>query len=137
MLVENIKAVAAKMHALQHRGIRFSIDDFGTGYSSLRYLQHLPLDQLKIDQSFIRDITEDPNSYEIINTIISMAKHMKLSVIAEGVETNFEENILSSIGCHRFQGFYFSKPLDKHTATQCLIEKKRFPLQLNEVFTTS
>lgn len=137
MLVENIKAVAAKMHALQHRGIRFSIDDFGTGYSSLRYLQHLPLDQLKIDQSFIRDITEDPNSYEIINTIISMAKHMKLSVIAEGVETNFEENILSSIGCHRFQGFYFSKPLEKHTATQYLIEQKRFPLQLNEVSTTS
>ncbi|MCO4785487.1 MAG: EAL domain-containing protein [Marinomonas atlantica] len=136
MLVENIKAVAAKMNALQQRGIRFSIDDFGTGYSSLRYLQHLPLDQLKIDQSFIRDITEDPNSYEIINTIISMAKHMKLSVIAEGVETNFEENILSSIGCHRFQGFYFSKPLEKHTATQYLVEKKRFPIHLNEASST-
>lgn len=129
MLVENIKAVAAKMNALKYHGIRFSIDDFGTGYSSLRYLQHLPLDQLKIDQSFIRDITEDPNSYEIIYTIISMAKHMKLSVIAEGVETDFETDILKSIGCHRFQGFYFSKPLSKQDATQSLIEQQRFPKQ--------
>ena len=111
LLVDNIKSVAAKMERLKAFGVRFSIDDFGTGYSSLRYLQHLPLDQLKIDQSFVRDITDDPNSHEIIHTIISMAKHMRLSVIAEGVETEFERTILSDMYCTRFQGYYFSRPL--------------------------
>ncbi|MBM6551493.1 putative bifunctional diguanylate cyclase/phosphodiesterase [Marinomonas ostreistagni] len=111
MLVDNIKSVATKMQRLKAFGVRFSIDDFGTGYSSLRYLKHLPLDQLKIDQSFVRDLTEDPHSHEIIHTIISMAKHMKLAVIAEGVETKFERDVLQTINCQRFQGYYFSKPL--------------------------
>ncbi|CUB05108.1 putative bifunctional diguanylate cyclase/phosphodiesterase [Marinomonas fungiae] len=133
MLVENIRAVAAKMQRLQQYGVQFSIDDFGTGYSSLRYLKHLPLSQLKIDQSFIRDISEDPNSYEIINTIISMAKHMKLSVIAEGVETLFEKEVLTSIGCTRFQGYFFSKPLDKNDLNALLLKNSHYPVSKEDL----
>ncbi|SBS33733.1 Cyclic di-GMP phosphodiesterase Gmr [Marinomonas aquimarina] len=129
MLVENIKSVAAKMQRLRQHGVHFSIDDFGTGYSSLRYLKYLPLSQLKIDQSFVRDISDDPNSYEIIHTIISMAKHMKLSVIAEGVETLFEKEVLTSIGCTRYQGYHFSKPLEKQALNLQLLQSSHFPLE--------
>lgn len=129
MLVENIKSVASKMQRLKDHGVHFSIDDFGTGYSSLRYLKYLPLSQLKIDQSFVRDISEDPHSYSIIHTIISMAKHMKLEVIAEGVETAFEKQVLGGIGCTRYQGYYFSKPLKKQDLNLLLLQTCHFPLQ--------
>ncbi|MCZ2721994.1 EAL domain-containing protein [Marinomonas sp. 15G1-11] len=122
MLVKNIPLVTSKMQALIDIGIRFSIDDFGTAYSSLRYLQYFPLDQLKIDQSFIRDLTDDPASQVIVNTILSMAGHMQLSVLAEGVETDREKNILQTLGCKRFQGYYFARPLDKDMATRFLFE---------------
>lgn len=127
MLVENIALVAAKMRSLKDQGVHFSIDDFGTGYSSLRYLQHLPLDQLKIDQSFVRDISNDPSSHVIINTIVSMASHMNLIVLAEGVEHYEEKNILTRIGCTRFQGYYFSRPVDVETATALLLDSQPLP----------
>lgn len=120
MLVEKIDETADMMRSLKNIGVRFSIDDFGTGYSSLRYLKHLPLDQLKIDQSFVRDITSDLHSQEIVNTILSMSKHMKLAVIAEGVETQQEREALEDIGCRRFQGYYFSLPLTATAMTDYL-----------------
>ena len=133
MLVENIAAVAEKMCQLKERGVRFSIDDFGTGYSSLRYLQHFPLTRLKIDQSFVRDISADSSSHVIINTIISMANHMKFSVLAEGVETLEERDILASIGCHRYQGYYFSRPATADIIADYLFKQTCLPVQPCEI----
>jgi diguanylate cyclase (GGDEF)-like protein/PAS domain S-box-containing protein len=111
MLVHNIEDVIAKMTALKSHGLRFSLDDFGTGYSSLTYLKRLPLDQLKIDRSFVHDILVDDSSGAIAQTIISLSKAMGLSVIAEGVETEEQRKLLANLGCHAFQGYLFSRPV--------------------------
>ena len=111
MLVENIEDVIDKMKDLKSHGLRFSLDDFGTGYSSLAYLRRLPLDQLKIDQTFVRDILKDASCGAIAQSIISLGKAMGLSVIAEGVETEEQRDFLARLGCHLFQGFLFSRPV--------------------------
>jgi len=111
MLVENVEEVIGKMTMLKAHGLRFSLDDFGTGYSSLAYLKRLPLDQLKIDRSFIRDILTDESSAAIAQTIISLSRAMGLPVIAEGVETEEQREFLTRLGCHAFQGYLYSRPL--------------------------
>ena len=111
LLLENIEAIIATMTELQKTGVQFSLDDFGTGYSSLQYLKRLPLDQLKIDQSFVRDITFDASDRAIVRTIIAMAQSLNLDVIAEGVETEEQRQLLLSTGCSHFQGYLFSKPV--------------------------
>ena len=111
MLVENIDEVIAKMTELKSHGMSFSLDDFGTGYSSLAYLKRLPLDQLKIDRAFVRDMMVDVTSGAIAQTIISLGSAMGLSVIAEGVETEEQRGFLAGLGCHTFQGNLFSLPL--------------------------
>jgi diguanylate cyclase (GGDEF)-like protein/PAS domain S-box-containing protein len=111
ILVENIEEVIAKMTQLRLHGLRFSLDDFGTGYSSLAYLKRLPLDCLKIDRSFVRDILVDSSSGAIAQTIISLGRAMAMSVIAEGVETEEQRSFLAALGCHAFQGFLFSRPI--------------------------
>jgi diguanylate cyclase (GGDEF)-like protein/PAS domain S-box-containing protein len=111
MLVENIEGVIAKMTELKSHGLKFSLDDFGTGYSSLAYLKRLPIDQLKIDSSFVRDIMADAGSRAIAQSVISLGRALGLSVIAECVETEEQRALLSRIGCHAFQGFLFSRPL--------------------------
>jgi diguanylate cyclase (GGDEF)-like protein/PAS domain S-box-containing protein len=111
MLVENIEDIIAKMTELRSHGLSFSLDDFGTGYSSLSYLKRLPLDQLKIDRAFVRDILSDVSSGAIAQTIISLSKAMGLSVIAEGVETEGQRDFLVGLGCTSFQGYLFSRPL--------------------------
>jgi len=111
MLAENIEEVIAKMADLKAHGLRFSLDDFGTGYSSLAYLKRLPLDVLKIDRSFVRDILVDAGSGAIAQTILSLSKAMGLPVIAEGIETEEQREFLTRMGCHSFQGFLFSRPL--------------------------
>ncbi|MGB9407821.1 MAG: PAS domain S-box protein, partial [Terracidiphilus sp.] len=111
MLVENIEEIIAKMAELKFHGLRFSMDDFGTGYSSLAYLKRLPLDQLKIDRAFVRDILVDSSSGAIAQTIISLGRAMDMLVIAEGVETEEQRGFLAGLGCHNFQGFLFSHPL--------------------------
>lgn len=111
LLLENIEAIISTMNELKQIGIQFSLDDFGTGYSSLQYLKKLPLDQLKIDQSFVRDITFDASDKAIVKTIIAMADSLNLDVIAEGVETTEQQQMLLDKGCKHFQGYLFGKPV--------------------------
>lgn len=111
MLLENIDDTITRMKALKALGVRFSLDDFGTGYSSLQYLRRLPLDQLKIDQSFVKEIKDRNHDVVIVDTIIAMARHLKLDVIAEGVETPMQRDLLLALGCLHFQGHLFGKPV--------------------------
>lgn len=111
LLVSNIEDTVAKMTTLKANGVGFSLDDFGTGYSSLSYLKRLPLDQLKIDQSFVRDILVDPNDAVIAKTIVALGESLGLTVIAEGVETEEQRAMLASQGCLAYQGYLFSRPL--------------------------
>ena len=111
LMVSNMQDVIAKMNRLDAAGIGFSLDDFGTGYSSLSYLKLMPLDQLKIDQSFIRNIMNDANDAAIARMIIVLADSLKLEVIAEGVETEGQRDFLASQQCHAYQGYLFSRPV--------------------------
>lgn len=111
VVLNDVTDVISKMHALKSLRVRLSMDDFGTGYSSLSYLKQLPLDQIKIDQSFVRDMTSDQNDAVMVQTIIDMAKNFGLNVIAEGVETEAQKLLLEQLGCLNYQGYLFSKPL--------------------------
>ena len=111
IMIRNVDDVMAKMNALKAQGIGFSLDDFGTGYSSLSYLKRLPMDELKIDQGFVRDILLDANDAAIARMVIALADSMGLTVIAEGVETSAQRDFLAELGCHHYQGYLFSRPL--------------------------
>ena len=111
LLVEDVEGVIAKMNALKRKGVTFSLDDFGTGYSSLSYLKRMPLDQLKIDQGFVRDILVDANDAAIARMVVALAESLGLVVIPEGVETAAQRDFLAGLGCHTFQGYLFSRPL--------------------------
>jgi diguanylate cyclase (GGDEF)-like protein len=111
MLLNDVNSTIETMSALKEIGVQFSLDDFGTGFSSLQYLKRLPLNQLKIDQSFVRDIAEDSSDQAIVQTIIAMAQTLNLNVIAEGVETKAQQALLLESGCTHFQGYLFGKPV--------------------------
>jgi len=113
IVIENIGETIEKMRVLKAHGIHFSIDDFGTGYSSLAYLKRLPIDQLKIDRSFVQDMCGDASDRVIVETIIAMAQHMGLDVIAEGVETEQQLRFLEQNGCGAYQGYHFSRPISE------------------------
>jgi len=110
-VIDDLNDTVAKLQALKDLGVRISIDDFGTGYSSLYYLKHLPLDELKIDKSFVQDITQDPDNAAIVEIILSMARHLNLNVVAEGVETQAQATFLLRNGCECYQGFLYSCPV--------------------------
>jgi diguanylate cyclase (GGDEF)-like protein/PAS domain S-box-containing protein len=112
MLANDIAGIIEKMKALKKLGVCFSLDDFGTGFSSLSYLKHLPLEQLKIDQSFVNDLLTDPSDAMICQTIITLGHNLGLNVIAEGVESKAQFDFLAGIGCDAFQGFYFGYPVE-------------------------
>jgi diguanylate cyclase (GGDEF)-like protein/PAS domain S-box-containing protein len=111
IVIQNLEDTIAKMRRLKQLGVSFAMDDFGTGYSSLTYLKRLPVDALKIDQSFIRDATTDPNDAEIIRAIVAMARSLNLKIIAEGVEKPEQLAFLAELDCHVYQGYLFSEPL--------------------------
>jgi diguanylate cyclase (GGDEF)-like protein/PAS domain S-box-containing protein len=123
MLLENVEDTIEKMNALKEIGVLFSLDDFGTGYSSLQYLKRLPLYQLKIDRSFVKDIASDDGDKAIVRTIISMAQSLNMEVIAEGVETEEQRQILMEKKCTSYQGYLFGKP----------VAIDQFEQQLNQV----
>jgi EAL domain-containing protein (putative c-di-GMP-specific phosphodiesterase class I) len=110
LVLENVEGTIVKMTELKALGVQFSVDDFGTGHSSLAYLTRLPLDQLKIDQSFVRNIGIKANDGVIVQTIIGMARNLGLEVIAEGVETQAQQEFLALHGCNLYQGYLFGKP---------------------------
>jgi EAL domain-containing protein (putative c-di-GMP-specific phosphodiesterase class I) len=120
IILENVEETITKMREIKSLGVSFSMDDFGTGYSSLQYLKRLPLDQIKIDQSFVRDIVQDQNDAAIVRTIIAMSEVLGLSVIAEGVETLAQRDFLDQSNCHTFQGYLFGKPMPVEQFEVCL-----------------
>jgi EAL domain-containing protein (putative c-di-GMP-specific phosphodiesterase class I) len=111
VLAEDIDDIVAKMTGLKACGVSFSLDDFGTGYSSLRYLQRLPLDELKIDRTFITELLTNPNDCAIARAVVSIADELRLNVIAEGVETDDQRTFLFANGCRFYQGYLFGKPV--------------------------
>ena len=122
VIMKNAEVTTAVLREFHEMGIEVSIDDFGTGYSSLNYLKRFPVNKLKIDQSFIRDITRDPDDAAITTAVIAMGHSLHLKVIAEGVETKEQLEFLRSIQCDEIQGYYFSRPLPAGEATKLLEE---------------
>ncbi|MDH0894147.1 MULTISPECIES: bifunctional diguanylate cyclase/phosphodiesterase [unclassified Pseudomonas] len=125
IVIHNLDDTIAKMRRLKKLGLSFAMDDFGTGYSSLTYLKRLPVDVLKIDQSFVRDATSDPNDAEIVRAIVAMARSLNLEVIAEGVEQQEQLDFLLQQGCHQYQGYLFSRPVPLQEFHQLLMTSRR------------
>jgi EAL domain-containing protein (putative c-di-GMP-specific phosphodiesterase class I) len=124
LLMKDAAETARTLTRLKALGIRLAVDDFGTGYSSLAYLKRFPLDELKIDRAFIRDIVTDPSDAAIALSVISLAHSLRLKVVAEGVETEEQLGFLRTHGCDEMQGFYFSRPAQVADSTQALVEDR-------------
>jgi EAL domain-containing protein (putative c-di-GMP-specific phosphodiesterase class I) len=125
VIMTEIERHIGTLGALRAMGVKVSIDDFGTGYSSLSYLKHLPIDYLKIDRSFVRDMTTDENDAAIVSAIINMANSLQLQTIAEGVETLEQASRLAAAGCDLAQGYYYSSPLPAEECGLLLKELSR------------
>jgi EAL domain-containing protein (putative c-di-GMP-specific phosphodiesterase class I) len=127
MLAHDIDDVIAKMTALRAQGIGFSLDDFGTGYSSLTYLRRLPLDQLKIDQSFVRSMLVSPKDAAIAQAVVTLGRSLKLELIAEGVETAEQRQVLARLGCHTYQGYLYGRPVPVADFEALLLQERTRP----------
>jgi EAL domain-containing protein (putative c-di-GMP-specific phosphodiesterase class I)/CheY-like chemotaxis protein len=126
-MITNTERTIACLQSLKAQGVQISIDDFGTGYSSLAYLRRFPIDKLKIDITFIRDITSNPDAAAIVRAIMQMAHSLKLRVVAEGVETEAQLAALRKLGCDYMQGFFYSRPLTGPELDQLVCEDRRLP----------
>ena len=124
LLMDDVDGAVAMLDALKELGVQLTMDDFGTGYSSLSYLKRFPFDKMKIDQSFVRDITRDPGSAAIVRTVISLAHTLNLRVVAEGVETEGQLAYLRGLACDEMQGFYFSRPVPAEEFEQMLRDQR-------------
>jgi EAL domain-containing protein (putative c-di-GMP-specific phosphodiesterase class I) len=120
MLIEDIEFTISLLAQMKERGIHISIDDFGTGYSSLNYLYRLPVDNLKIDRSFVNQIQPSTKNHQIVEIIVALSNHLGLDVIAEGIETQQQLELLQHLGCKFGQGYLFSKPLSSEAAAALL-----------------
>jgi EAL domain-containing protein (putative c-di-GMP-specific phosphodiesterase class I) len=120
--MKNQEAVIARLKGLKKLGVLLAIDDFGTGYSSLSYLKRFPIDTLKIDQSFVRNIPENPDDSAIAEMIIGLSSQLKFNVVAEGVETKEQLTFLQTHGCDFGQGYFFSKPVPAEKLTMLLMK---------------
>ena len=125
ILIEDTQKVSDRLQRLKDLGVKISIDDFGTGYASLRYLQQLPIDMIKIDRSFISNITSSENDLAIVKTIMTMAENLDVSVIAEGVETAEQLAVLQALGCTYYQGYYFSKPVSRDVYIEMVKQQRK------------
>jgi len=125
-IMKNPEVCIRTLKELDKKGIDIAVDDFGTGYSSLSYLKKLPIDKLKIDQSFVRDLPQDSDDIAIVKAIIAMAKSLKLDIIAEGVETKEQKDFLLGAGCNKIQGYYYSRPVEAKEFREYLIEANGF-----------
>jgi EAL domain-containing protein (putative c-di-GMP-specific phosphodiesterase class I) len=123
LLVDDIEETTAKMIKLKQLGVGFALDDFGTGYSSLSYLKRMPLDQLKIDQSFVRDLMTDPNDAAIALAVITLGHSLGLAVIAEGVETQAQHDYLHGQGCDAYQGYLLGRPMPLENFEQYVLSR--------------
>jgi diguanylate cyclase (GGDEF)-like protein/PAS domain S-box-containing protein len=128
MLMTDVEEVVQTLERLKNFGVHLSVDDFGTGYSSLAYLQRFPLNALKIDRAFIRDVTINSNDADIARAIISLAHSLKLKVVAEGVETQEQLQFLYDLKCDEMQGYYFSRPMSAEICTSMLVENRCLPM---------
>jgi len=126
LVMDKVEQAIATMHAVKSMGVRIAIDDFGTGYSSLAYLKRFPVNMLKIDQSFVRDIESDAGSAAMVGAVISMAHALGLEVIAEGIETPRQLEFLRGHGCDEGQGYLFGRPMPAD-ALASLLEARRAP----------
>lgn len=125
VLMQNVDATIATLRAIKQLGVRLAIDDFGTGYSSLSYLQKFPVDVLKIDQSFVRDLGTDSNDAKLVSSIIDLGKSLNLSIIAEGIETAEQLDFLKRHHCEEGQGFYFSKAVEPEVFARFLADSQQ------------
>jgi diguanylate cyclase (GGDEF)-like protein len=125
IILDNVEETIAKMHAIRDLGVNFSMDDFGTGYSSLSYLQRLPLQQLKIDQSFVKNMNFNKHDSTIVRTILALGANLDIEVIAEGVETKVQFEHLLNAGCLVFQGYLYGRPVPADIFKQTLLENRR------------
>jgi EAL domain-containing protein (putative c-di-GMP-specific phosphodiesterase class I) len=134
--MQDAETTVAMLHQLRSRGTRIAMDDFGTGYSSLSYLRRFPFDKIKIDRSFVQAITQDESSIEIIRAVIGLGRALHIKVLAEGVETEAQWDMLRSEGCDELQGFLFSKPkplADLDAVLADLLRRAAFPADIAAV----
>jgi predicted signal transduction protein with EAL and GGDEF domain len=127
VFLHNLEPTKRIMNELRDKGIRIAIDDFGTGFSSLTYLLDLPLDTLKIDQAFVKGIETDNKKIGVVKAIVALSKSLQLSCIAEGIETVVQKNCLQSLGCERFQGYLFSRPLPESELEKKMMAQVTYP----------
>ena len=123
VIIQHSGPAKSLLGRLKERGIRLSMDDFGTGYSSLSYLHHFPLDMLKIDRSFVSRMSREQGEPVIVHTIVALAQNLGMEVVAEGVETAWQVDLLKAMGCQFGQGYFFSRPVDAASAGALLGER--------------